>query len=155
VGTGQWDPMSAGTPGRGRFLASDADRERAIDLLKTAFVHGTLTKTDLDVRAGRVLTARTYADLAALTSGLTPAPATATATATATAKPRPPARPARRKVVAWSATGVLAPAALAAAFLTPYGGFLVIMAFTFVVTVLLSKPPARPRPDTQPLGGRH
>jgi hypothetical protein len=155
VGTGQWDPMSAGTPGRGRLLASDADRERALDLLKTAFVHGTLTTTDLDVRAGRVLTARTYADLAALTSGLAPAPPKARAPAKATPKPHPPRCRARRKVVAWSATGVLLPAALATAFLTPYGGFLVIMAFTFVVTVLLSKPPARPRPDTQALGGRH
>jgi hypothetical protein len=147
--------MSAVPPGRARLLASDADRERALDLLKTAFVRGTLTKTGLDVRAGRVLTARTYADLAALTSGLAPAPPKATASAKATAKPRPPGRRARRKVVAWSAAGVLLPAALAVAFLTSYGGFLVIMAFTFVVTVLLSKPPARPRPDTQPLGGRH
>ena len=66
MATGPWDPGSA------RFLASDADRERTVDILKTAFVHGALTRDELTLRTGRALTARTYADLAVITAGLTP-----------------------------------------------------------------------------------
>ena len=66
MATGPWDPGSV------RFLASDADRERAVDVLKTAFVYGTLTRDELTLRTGRALTARTYAELAAITAGLTP-----------------------------------------------------------------------------------
>ena len=56
-----------------RTTAGHADREQAIDTLKTAFVHGQLTKDELDARAGRALAARTYADLAAVTAGIPPA----------------------------------------------------------------------------------
>ena len=66
MATGPWDQGSA------RFLASDADRERTVDVLKTAFVYGTLTRDELTLRTGRALTARTYAELAAITAGLTP-----------------------------------------------------------------------------------
>ncbi|MGI9008815.1 MAG: DUF1707 SHOCT-like domain-containing protein [Streptosporangiaceae bacterium] len=52
-------------PGTG-LKVSDADREQAIDLIKTAFVQGRLTKDELDTRAGRALASRTCADLAAL-----------------------------------------------------------------------------------------
>jgi hypothetical protein len=37
-----------------------------IGILKAAFVHGRLTKDELDTRAGQAFTARTYAELAAL-----------------------------------------------------------------------------------------
>jgi Domain of unknown function (DUF1707) len=59
--------------GRGRYSylrASHADREQVIDLLKAAFVQGRLAKDELDLRLGRVLTSRTYADLGALTADL-------------------------------------------------------------------------------------
>ena len=147
MATGPWDPGSA------RFLASDADRERTIDVLKTAFVHGALTRDELTLRTGRVLTARTYADLAATTAGLTPgAP-----------RPRPAAKPTTitkrrvsKKVVAWSACAVVLPTGLGAAFFNYYGGFLVIMLFMFVGAVLLSKPPAPPRPPlAKSIGGKH
>jgi len=72
--TGPQDPAAAG---RGRLRAAHADREQAIDTLKTAFVHGQLTKDELDARAGQALAARTYADLAALTADIPPAPAAA------------------------------------------------------------------------------
>ena len=68
--TGPQDPAAAG---RGRLRAGHADREQAIDTLKTAFVHGELTKDELDARAGQALAARTYADLAALTADIPPA----------------------------------------------------------------------------------
>jgi Domain of unknown function (DUF1707) len=89
VTTGSEDPAAAG---RGRLRASHADREQAIDALKTAFVHGQLTKDELDARAGQALAARTYADLAALTTDIPPRPPAAR-------PPRPPA-PARRRPLA-------------------------------------------------------
>ena len=147
MATGPWDPGSA------RFLASDADRERTVDILKTAFVHGALTRDELTLRTGRALTARTYADLAATTAGLSPgAPG-----------PRPAAKPTTitkrrvsKKVVAWSACAVVLPTGLGAAFFNYYGGFLVIMLFMFVGAVLLSKPPAPPRPPlAKSIGGKH
>ena len=63
-------PQDAAAAGRGRLRAGHADRELAIDTLKTAFAHGQLTKDELDARAGQALAARTYADLAALTADL-------------------------------------------------------------------------------------
>ncbi|HJY65169.1 MAG TPA: DUF1707 domain-containing protein, partial [Streptosporangiaceae bacterium] len=68
MAAGPWDP------GTVRFLASDADRERTVDVLKTAFVYGTLTRDELTLRTGWALTARTYAELAGVTAGLTPGP---------------------------------------------------------------------------------
>ena len=70
VMTGPQDPAAAG---RGGLRAGHADREQAIDTLKTAFMHGQLTKDELDARAGQALAARTYADLAALTADIPPA----------------------------------------------------------------------------------
>jgi uncharacterized protein DUF1707 len=55
---------------RGRLRASHADRDRAIDALKAAFVQGRLTKDEFDERVGRTLAARTHAELAALTADI-------------------------------------------------------------------------------------
>ena len=60
---------------QGRLRASHADREQAIDVVKTAFVQGRLTKGEFDLRVGRVLASRTYADLGALTADI-PGPVT-------------------------------------------------------------------------------
>jgi Domain of unknown function (DUF1707) len=87
--------MAAGAASRGRMRASHADREQVIDTLKTAFVHGQLTRDELDARTGRALAARTYADLAALTADIPPAPAAARPT-------RPPV-PAGRRPLAGAA----------------------------------------------------
>jgi uncharacterized protein DUF1707/uncharacterized protein DUF4190 len=54
----------------GRMLASTADRERALDVLKDGFVEGRLTKDEYDTRVGNTYAARTYADLAEVTSDL-------------------------------------------------------------------------------------
>jgi len=152
VVTGPWDPARAGAPGRGRFLASDADRERVVDALKTAFVHGLLTKDELGIRTGQALTARTYADLAVLTTGIT------TGLTARPAEPRAAARTARirvnKKVVAWSACGIILPPALGAAFFTFYGGFLVLFLFTFIGTVMSSTSPVPRRPGPAPMDGR-
>jgi Domain of unknown function (DUF1707) len=67
VTTGRED----GTAGElGRLRTSHADREQAIDALKAAFVQGRLTKDEFDLRVGRVLASRTYADLGALTADI-------------------------------------------------------------------------------------
>jgi Domain of unknown function (DUF1707) len=66
--------MEVPAAGRGRLRASHADREQVVDALKTAFVQGRLTKHELDVRAGRVLAARTYAELAAVTADIPAGP---------------------------------------------------------------------------------
>ena len=146
--TGPWDPARAAAPGHARFLASDADRERVVDVLKTAFVHGLLTRDELGTRTGRALTARTYAELAVVTAGLTARPAGSLA----------PARTARKrvnkKVVAWSACAIVLPPALGAAFFTFYGGFLVMFLFTFIGTVMSSKSPVSRRPGPAPMSSR-
>ena len=84
--TGPQDPAAAGSD---RLRAGHADREQVIEALKNAFVHGRLTKDELDTRAGQALAAQTYADLAALTADIPPAPARA-------APPRPTAPAWRR-----------------------------------------------------------
>ena len=63
--------------GRGHLRTSHADREQVIEILKTSFVQGRLTKDELDLRAGQALASRTYAELAALTADLPAAPAVA------------------------------------------------------------------------------
>ena len=85
--TGPQDPAAQAAAVR----AGHADREQAIDTLKTAFVHGQLTKDELDARAGQALAARTYADLAALTADIPPRPPAA----------RPGARPPRSAAGRW------------------------------------------------------
>ena len=59
-------------PDRSRLRASHADRNRVVDVLKAAFIEGRLTKDELDARLGQTLAARTYADLAALTTDIPP-----------------------------------------------------------------------------------
>ena len=71
------DEIAAGTCGRGRLRASHADREQVIDVLKAAFAHGRLDRDEFDLRVGRALASRTYADLAALTADVPARPARA------------------------------------------------------------------------------
>jgi Domain of unknown function (DUF1707) len=98
--TGPQDPAAAG---RGRLRAGHADREQAIDTLKTAFVHGQLTKDELDARAGQALAARTYADLAALTAGIPPRPPAGIPPRPPAARPARPPAPVRRRPLARAA----------------------------------------------------
>ena len=67
---GPGDEMAAGAGGRGCLRAAHADREQVIDVLKAAFVQGQLDRDEFDLRVGRALTSRTYADLAALTTDI-------------------------------------------------------------------------------------
>jgi hypothetical protein len=72
-------PFGQGQYGQGPYvqpgmLAAAADRERTIDVLKAAFGEGRLPKEEFDARCGRVLAARTYADLAAIVADLPAGP---------------------------------------------------------------------------------
>jgi bifunctional DNase/RNase len=53
---------------RGVARATDADREQTIDALKAAFAQGALDKDELDGRIEQALTARTRAEVSALTA---------------------------------------------------------------------------------------
>jgi hypothetical protein len=85
--------------GGDRLRAGHADREQVSEALKDAFVHGRLTRDDLDARAGQALAARTCADLAALTADIPSGPVAAAA-----GPARLPA-PARRRPLARAAVG--------------------------------------------------
>jgi hypothetical protein len=80
--------------------ASHADRERVIDLLKTAFVQGRLAKDELDLRVGQVLASRTYADLGALTADIPTGPARAQS-------PNPARKPASVPMAVRGAVGLM------------------------------------------------
>jgi Domain of unknown function (DUF1707) len=141
VTTGPEERAAAVALGRGHLRASDADREQVIDTLKAAFVQGRLTRDQLGARAGQALVSRTYAELAAVTDGI---PARLTGVV------RPPARPAGRaakpvrkpvrRTVAAGAACVIIPATMGAAFLTYYGGFVVLFLLAFTGFVVTSKP---------------
>jgi hypothetical protein len=67
---GPGDEPGAGEKGQVRLRASRADRDRVVDALKSAFVQERLAKDEFDDRVGRALTARTCADLDALTADI-------------------------------------------------------------------------------------
>ncbi len=82
---------------QGRWRASHADREQVVGALQAAFVQGRLAADELDERVGQALAARTYAELAALTTDLPADPAPAPQPAPARQPtPAPQPAPARR-----------------------------------------------------------
>jgi hypothetical protein len=68
-------PYGLARPVQPGMLAAATDRDRTIDVLKAAFGEGRLTKEEFDTRSGKVLAARTYADLAAIVADLPAGPA--------------------------------------------------------------------------------
>jgi hypothetical protein len=106
--TGPGEKMAAVVAGRGYLLASDADREQVIDVLKAAFVQGRLDTAELDLRVGQALASRTYAELARVTADIPAGLAGA----------QPPRKPPRRqmsKAARWGASGFMTPVILATA----------------------------------------
>lgn len=88
----------AGVPdGRRRsrrdLLASDADRERTIDLLKSAYSEGRLSADEHDERVGRAYASRTYGELADLTADLPPEAGGSLPAVSPVYQPFPPAYP--------------------------------------------------------------
>jgi hypothetical protein len=123
------DQMAAGPTGRGHLRASDADREQVVHALKAAFVQGRLSQDEFCRRVGEALQSRTYAGLAMLTADIPAKPAEATPGLKPA--PVPTRKPVSKKAVAWAAVIAVLPA-LGAAFLTYYGGFLVLFLFAFI-----------------------
>jgi hypothetical protein len=66
-----FDARFAGPPG---MLAANADRDRAIDVLRAGFAEGRLTKGEYDDRTGRAYAARTYGELGSLIADLPTGP---------------------------------------------------------------------------------
>jgi|HubBroStandDraft_4_1064222.scaffolds.fasta_scaffold443067_1 hypothetical protein len=97
------DTMVVGAVGRGHLRASHADREHVIGTLKTAFAAGLLAKDEFDRRVDRTLSSRTYADLAAVTAGITASPCGSK-----------PSRPLTRaeNAAAWGVCGLIVSAVL-------------------------------------------
>jgi len=109
---GPWEQLEH----HGLMRASDADRERALGALEAGYQQGLLGVAELRARTRQVRASRTYAELTAATAVL--------------ASRLPPVAPAVRritpKVVAGSACAVVLPPAIVAAFLTYYGGFIIL-----------------------------
>ena len=120
----------------GHLRASDADRERVIDILKASFVQGRLSKNELARRVGQALESKTYADLVSATARIPATPAT-------TAPPRQPHSTVRDrqvnwKVIAWVVGGIIVVPGLGVAFFaTYYGSFYILLLLGFVASVLL------------------
>ena len=120
------------------MLASDADREHVVEILTAAFVQGRLTIDELRLRAGLALASRTYAELAVMIADipvppLKAPPAPRPVRPAAQAPPPPPIgrMPTGAKAAVWAACVIVALPAVWAAFLTYYGGFLVIFLLAF------------------------
>jgi hypothetical protein len=58
------------TRGQGYLLASTADRESTVEVLKAGYTEGRLTKEEYEGRAEQAFTARTLGDLARVTADL-------------------------------------------------------------------------------------
>jgi hypothetical protein len=133
---GPGDEIAARTPGGGRFRASQADRERTIEVLQTAFVEDRLTKDEFDLRVDHALASRTYAELAAVISDLHIWPAAAEPTPA-----RPPSTPARTLAKGARRSGVCVLAAFAmvgVVALTQAESLAAFLAFSFVVAAIIA-----------------
>ncbi|HLJ98372.1 MAG TPA: DUF1707 domain-containing protein [Streptosporangiaceae bacterium] len=126
------DPDAEWVAGAGHLRVSDADRERMVDFLKNAFVHGRLSLGELAHRAGQALEARTSAQLADVAADI-PArpPAAAPPGQPAPARVPARARPVSRKAIAWVLSMIIVLPGLSAAFVTYYGGFIIVLIVAF------------------------
>ena len=132
------DEIAAGAGGHGRLRASHADREQVIGTLKAAFVQGMLAKDEFDARVSQAFASRTYAELAALTADI---PAGLIAAQSPTTASAPSRKPVNKKVVAWAACLLILGPAVGAAFLTFYGGFVVMFVFALIGATATAAPP--------------
>ena len=71
------ETASAQSQGHDGLRTSHADRERVLEVLKVAFVEERLAKDEFELRVGRALAARTYAELDVVAAGLPTEPASA------------------------------------------------------------------------------
>jgi Domain of unknown function (DUF1707) len=99
-----------GDADRGRLRASHADRDRVISALKSAYVLGFVTKDEFDARISQTLAARTYAELASITTDL-PGPLLASHPPPGRAPARATFRPVDRATAGFALLAVIAIAA--------------------------------------------
>jgi len=83
---GRTGAFAAGSE-RGRMRAADADRDRVVEFLNTAYSEGRLSKDEYDARLENAFSARTYADLDQLVTDLPAARAAVPAVAKTTVTP--------------------------------------------------------------------
>ena len=102
---------AAAAAGRGCRPTSRGIREHVIEVVKTAFVEGRLTKDELDARVGQTFAARTYAELATLTADIPGGLAGA-------GPSRKPARRMTGNAARWGASGLITLTILLAAAFT-------------------------------------
>ena len=141
---GPWDPHAAAI---GRLRASDADRDRVVDALKTAYAQGLLTTDEFSARTSQALAARTYADLTAASAVLAKRPVPPSI--------HPPARTrVNKKAVAYGTSAIVLSPALVAAFLTFYGGFIILFLVACAGLVVSAAPIAPRPPGALPSAGR-
>ena len=131
-----WDQIAECMTSRDRIRAADADRERVIDTLETAFVEGRLAQDEYSAYANRALASLTYGELAAITVRVPPRQS----------EP-PPRRTARtdldridKKSLAWGMFLILMPATLGTGFVTHYVGFFVLFAIAFIGVTVTAQP---------------
>jgi uncharacterized protein DUF1707 len=130
-----WDPVMVRRTDRESLRASDADRERVLDTLHTAFGQGRLGKEEFLARADRALDSRTYGELAAITLSI-PGPGEAGPGAAWTQ----PRTGIGKKTVAWGVFLIGMPATLGAAFVTHYRAFFVLFVVAFIGVTVTAQP---------------
>jgi uncharacterized protein DUF1707 len=140
VATGPWNSRATA---HAHLRASDADREQVVEILIAAFVQGRLNLDELTLRAGQALASRTYAELAVTIADIPAPPLRAPASPRqarlpAPVRPPPPLgkMPASAKAAVWAACAIVAVPAVWAAFLTYYGGFLILFLLAFTGLML-------------------
>lgn len=118
---------------RARLLASNADRDTAVQLLSDAFAQGRLSSGELEQRTDQALTARTYGDLDAALEGLG-------------GLPSPPRTHPVRRTVFWVAAVLMTPWLLFGSLLLALGaeredrlGGVIVLAFLLSGLVALGR----------------
>jgi len=147
------DPGRPWSAERGRLRASDADRDRVVDALKSAFTQGRLHWSELNSRTDQALRARTYADLVAAIDGIPPMRVSSPGSRGSTAAARQAAAPALGQPVNWKAVALMLglilvlPGIMVAFFATYYGSFFILLSIGFVAAAVIGTDPQRMIPN--------
>jgi hypothetical protein len=143
VSTGPRGHRAVAIRAHSHLRASDADREQVLEFLKIAFVQGRLTIDELDARARpapgqlAVLTADIPSGAGRALPDLPVGPDGALAEDPVAAPSRTPAS---AKAAVWAACIIAALPAVWAAFLTFYGGFVILFLLAFTGLTLTTGP---------------
>ena len=127
--------------GRSHLRVSHADREQSIEVLKSAFVQGRLTKDELDARVGQAFASRTRAELASVTADIPAEPVASPSRRAARARPLPPENASLKKsaAVITAATALMVGvwAAAVSTDIAVLGALVVTVTVTWIGVVIL------------------